>query len=84
MKGKLKNEWFLSALAAIAERPQLIERLITKHDPAKEEFYLKICKNGEWTQVIVTDSFPTRDNLPIFSQCVDAELWVLLLEKAYA
>jgi calpain-15 len=46
---------------------------------------VKLCKNGNWTEVTVDDYFPcTLNGGPIFSRSNGDELWVLLLEKAYA
>lgn len=47
--GVLGNEWFLSAVSLLAERPTLIERLfITKEVSSSGIYRLKLCKNGEW------------------------------------
>jgi calpain-15 len=47
--GVLGDEWFLSALAMLAERPALIERLfITKKVNSQGIYRVKICKNGQW------------------------------------
>jgi len=46
---------------------------------------MKICKNGEWVFVTIDDLFPCYPlATPIFSSSHGNELWVLLLEKAYA
>ena len=46
---------------------------------------MKICKHGEWQEVVVDDYFPCFPNGgPLFSRAHGNELWVLLLEKAYA
>jgi len=46
---------------------------------------MKICKNGEWVEITVDDYFPCFPNgPPMFSKGHGNELWVLLLEKAYA
>lgn len=46
---------------------------------------MKICKNGEWVTVTIDDYFPCHpEGGPIFSRAHCNELWVLILEKAYA
>lgn len=84
--GVLGDDWFLSALAIIAERPALIERLfITRNVNEMGIYRIKLCKNGEWQIVTVDDLFPCYPKgEPIFSSCLSNDLWVLILEKAYA
>ena len=85
-EGALGDSWFTSALATLAERPALIERLfITKEVSPFGIYKVKICKNGEWTTVTIDDLFPCYpEGGPLFSRGHGNELWVLLMEKAYA
>lgn len=84
--GILGDEWFLSALAILAERPGLIERLfLTKNVNSLGIYRVKLYKNGLPVIVTVDDLFPCYPKgEPIFSRCFSNELWVLILEKAYA
>ena len=43
-----------------------------------------MCINGEWQQITVDDHFPCFAGQPVFSKGNGNELWVLLLEKAWA
>jgi len=45
---------------------------------------LNFTKNGEAVEVVVDDYFPTRNNRPFFSKSHGGEIWVLILEKAWA
>ncbi|CAG9329557.1 unnamed protein product [Blepharisma stoltei] len=85
-QGQLGDSWFMSALASLAERPALIERLfITKQVNSIGIYRIKLCKNGEWVTVTIDDYFPCFPmGQPIFSRANGNELWVLILEKAYA
>lgn len=85
-QGALGDWWFLAAVASIAENPALVRRLfLTKTYNPEGVYRLRICKNGEWIDVIVDDYIPCYFNGgPIFTRGNGNELWVLLLEKAYA
>jgi len=43
-----------------------------------------MCKNGEWKEVVIDDKFPVASGEPAFSKAAGDELWVLILEKAWA
>ena len=45
---------------------------------------MRICKNGEWKEVVVDDFVPCYKGDPAFSKANGNELWVILLEKAWA
>lgn len=66
--------------------PQLVERLFLTKEYNEEGVYrLRICKNGEWYEVVIDDYFPCfPSGGPLFSRGQGNELWVLILEKAYA
>lgn len=85
-QGKLGDCWFMCALASLAERPALVRRLFHFDEANAEGFYqILFCKGGEWTRVTIDDYFPCFPKEgPIFSRSQGNELWVLLLEKAYA
>jgi len=70
----------------LAERPALIERLfITRTINELGVYRVKICKNGEWQVVTIDDLFPCYpQGEPLFSKGLSNEIWVLILEKAYA
>lgn len=87
-QGNLGDCWFLSALAAIAEFPILIDALFPPESKLYQKqgvYNIKLCKNGTWTNVRIDDYFPCFPGAgPIFSRSNGNELWVLLAEKAYA
>lgn len=48
-------------------------------------YRVKFCKNGVWVTVTVDDYFPCYpEGEPLFARAHGNELWVMLLEKAYA
>ena len=90
-QGLLGDCYFLSALAALAERPSFVSRLFESKETNEVGCYsLWLCIDGEWQNVIIDDFFPVKktEQNPtvylIFSRSNGPELWVLLLEKAYA
>mmetsp|Transcript_35893 Transcript_35893/g.26165 ORF Transcript_35893/g.26165 Transcript_35893/m.26165 type:complete len:177 (+) Transcript_35893:377-907(+) len=77
--------YFLSVLAGLAEKSIRIKRLFINDRENKYGIYgVRICKNGEWREVVVDDRFPCYRNEPAFSQAHGDELWVMVLEKAWA
>jgi len=69
--GIMGDYWFLSALAILAERPALIERLFIAKDynPKQGIYRVKICKNGEWVTVTVDDYIPCfPEGEPLFAK----------------
>lgn len=64
----------------------MVNRLfITKEYNEQGVYKIRLCKNGEWVVVTIDDYVPCYYNAgPIFSRAHGNELWVLLLEKAYA
>jgi len=76
----------LSALSVLAENPNRITKLFLSDKVNEFAVYgIKICKNGEWKEVVVDDYIPcTKDGMPVFSSAHGNELWVMLLEKAWA
>lgn len=70
----------------MAERPQLIERLFdTREINGKGVYGVWINVNGMWEQVVLDDNFPidSSGNFAM-SSSGQKEIWVSLLEKAYA
>lgn len=86
-QGNLGNCYFLSAIAAMCEYPQMISELFRQFTINNHGYYEVVFNlNGVWKVVIVDDYFPClkSNKNPIFSKPKNSELWVLILEKAWA
>ena len=85
-QGALGDCYFLSALSALAEQPDNIKRLFeTKtYDKKRGLFDVWLCIDGEFIHIVLDDYFPVIHKQPAFSKGQGKELWVLILEKAYA
>ncbi|GIY32226.1 calpain-A [Caerostris extrusa] len=90
VQGILADCWFLSSCSAVAQRPDLMEKVIPSNQPLSGEGYkgivtFRFWRFGHWITVYVDDLLPTKKRKLIFSRSSEPrEFWVSLLEKAYA
>ena len=89
IQGKLGDCWFLGALAVMGAHTSLLQECFWRKDKYKE-FGIYVCrffKDCYQMYVIIDDRIPVFDKngLVVFGQCKDPnELWVPVIEKAYA
>jgi calpain-15 len=86
-QGALGNCYFLSVLAALAEYPERIKPLFLTQKCNEYGIYgIKICKDGEWKEIVIDDHFPCdkKRSIPCFSSSEYGTLWVPIIEKCYA
>ena len=82
----------LCAFSALAEFPGEIKRIFTlpghKTPQSLNEtgvYDVQLCLSGQWQKVRVDDYFPCKyEGSTIYARAHGPELWVLLLEKAFA
>lgn len=83
----LGNSYFLSALSALAETPERIERIFLEgsYSNSKNVSGTTLFINGIPRTLIVDDSLPcTSSGKLAFGRAEENELWVPLLEKSWA
>jgi calpain-15 len=89
LQGYLGDCYLLSAISALATKPALVARLFDINEIIPESCYaIWLNINGEWKEYILDDYFPVCDEGEGISFCFARskadEIWVNLLEKAYA
>lgn len=89
LEGKLfSNLCFLKCIAILLLYDQnLITRLFLTTEINKYGIYcFLLFYDGEWNNIIIDDkfAFSKNNNEFLFSKCSENELWLSLLEKAYA
>ena len=82
-QGALGDCYFLAALAALAEEPKRVEDLFLPSE-GKGCYGVRWYNFGEPIDVYVDSRFPYDHGKPMFSSSSQDEMWVLILEKAFA
>lgn len=84
-QGYLGDCYFLAGLAALAERPDRIFNLFLLREKNELSYYsVKLLYRGKWQIIDLDDSIPFVFSTPAFGRSIEGELWVILLEKAWA
>ncbi|KAH9329441.1 hypothetical protein KI387_001549 [Taxus chinensis] len=85
-QGRLGDCWFLSAVAVLTEASRMANLIITPQYNEEGVYTVRFCIQGEWVPVVVDDWIPCESRgKPAFATSRKVnELWVSILEKAYA
>ncbi|KAK3097257.1 hypothetical protein FSP39_008136 [Pinctada imbricata] len=89
-QGELNNCWFLSTLSAIAEKDELIDKIIPADNTFgttayNGKFHCRFWQFDQWVDIYIDDLLPTVNGQILFAHSSDPnEFWVSLVEKAYA
>ena len=75
----------MAGLAALAERPDRIFNLFLLQEMNDIKYFsVKLLYKGKWRTIDMDEYIPCMYGKPSFSKSVGEELWVILLEKAWA
>ncbi|XP_078321159.1 calpain-9-like [Crassostrea virginica] len=92
-QGSIGTCWFLSSVANVADKPQLLRRIIPRDSypvgtPQYDGiFHCRFWRFGIWDDVFIDDYLPIIYGNQIYSAHSNTdpnEMWVALLEKAFA
>jgi len=94
-QGAVGDCWFMSALAVVAERHDLLEKLLPNLNEGAHLgcHEVRLFLDGRWVAYLLDSNFPMaapdkqkrRDETGLaFGRAADYQLWVPLVEKAYA
>ena len=86
-QGQLGDCWLMAALACLSEHPAAIQRCFLTRERNVRGCYRIQLYDGQKKQFVklsIDDFLPTENDQPLFAKPKGSELWVLLLEKAFA
>ena len=87
-QGNIGDCYFFSAVGALCNYPDFFEKIFHTKEKTEENAYgIYFYISGKWKLVLVDDHFPIVGKTFkkfLFSRSVDNELWVSLIEKAWA
>jgi hypothetical protein len=86
-QGQLEDCYFLASLSALAEWPERVQRLFLTQEANQIGIYaVTLYCNGQKMEVVIDDTFPCdkKTKQLRFSTSHGPELWVVILEKAWA
>ncbi|XP_032446887.1 calpain-9-like [Xiphophorus hellerii] len=88
-QGKLSDCWVLSAIASLANYPELLKKVVPLNQSFQDgyngRFSFRFWQYGQWEEVRIDDFLPTYNNKLIYLSSPERhEFWSSLLEKAYA
>eukprot|EP00004_Rigifila_ramosa_P004752 TRINITY_DN1522_c1_g1_i1.p1 TRINITY_DN1522_c1_g1~~TRINITY_DN1522_c1_g1_i1.p1 ORF type:complete len:1361 (+),score=365.30 TRINITY_DN1522_c1_g1_i1:535-4083(+) len=86
-QGNVGDCWLLSAMTVMSRRPDLLTNMFEPRTYSPDGIYVvTLYKNSQKIQVVIDDYLPCgHDNKLVYARSVnECEMWVSLLEKAYA
>jgi hypothetical protein len=85
-QGELGDCYFLCAVSALARIPSRIShKILINEEKSKNSCYqVKFYLQGKQKIITIDDTFPCHNNIFAFSHTIQNEIWVQVIEKAWA
>lgn len=87
-QGNVGDCYFLACISSIAEVPERIKRIFCHEMEINPWgiYRMQIVEQGVYKEIIIDDFIPVFEgtNRPVFCRPIGKEVWVMLLEKAWA
>jgi calpain-15 len=88
-QGNVGNCWLIAALACVSEHPAIIRKIfLTKRASVRGKYKVQLfdARHRKWVVVTVDEHIPIvkKGQTHLFANPSGRELWVILLEKAFA
>jgi calpain-15 len=87
-QGNIGDCYFLASISALAENPQRIQNIFLDNFVVNGNCIYKVvaCVDGVMAEVVIDDFVPVyaSTSRPVFCKANGREIWVMLLEKAWA
>jgi len=86
IQGGVGSCWFISALSALADRPELLYHTIMPKFYNVSGFHqVRLCQRGQWVEIPIDDYLPCdRKKKLIFAYSKNRQFWTSFIEKALA
>lgn len=82
-QGQVGDCYILGSLCVLADRPELIDRLLNEETNSRYEVLL--CDSGSWKAVLVDSRFPvTKEGRFLYATPKNNCIWQMVMEKAFA
>ncbi|CAD8127631.1 unnamed protein product [Paramecium sonneborni] len=85
-QGQLGDCYFLASISSLGNRRPdlLLETFVTRTFNPNGLYGVKLCIDGEWKVIGMDDYIPTWYDQAAFTRGKDEEIWVMVIEKAWA
>ena len=86
VQGTLGDCYLMGSLIVLSENPQTIKCLFKNELNQRGLYGIWLCESGAWRLLILDHTIPCSgpNSGPCYARARNNELWVMLLEKAYA